>query len=223
LTVSFPLRPIALALVAALTLTACETMDERSSTTAKGAGIGAASGAIIGGMSNNKNGVGRGAVIGAAIGAIGGNIWSRKMEAKRAQMEEATKDTGVAVTRTDDNQLKLEVPSDISFDTGSATIQPRLRGVLEQFATGLQHDPKMLVRVVGHTDSRGSEAVNNPLSKARAESVRGFLEDRAVAAHRIEIVGRGENEPIASNDTEEGRARNRRVEIFLREPEDQKS
>ena len=172
------LRLTALAVVATLTLSACETMDERSSATAKGAGIGAASGAIIGGISNNKNGVGRGAVIGAAIGAIGGNIWSRQMEAKREQMEAATKDTGVAVTRTEDNQLKLEVPSDISFDTSSATIQPRLRGVLEQFAIGLQHDPRLLVRVVGHTDSRGSEAINNPLSKARAESVRGFLEDR---------------------------------------------
>lgn len=213
-------RPHATPLLMALGLSllaGCANMDETSSNTAKGAGIGAATGAIIGGMSGHKNGVGRGAVIGGAIGAIGGNIWSRKMEAKREQMEQATKDTGVAVTRTEDNQLKLEVPSDISFATGSAAIEPRLRQVLDPFAHGLANDPAMHVRIVGHTDSRGSEAVNNPLSMARADSVRDYLFDRGVAASRITTAGRGEREPIASNDTEEGRAKNRRVEIFLRE------
>ncbi len=74
------------------------------------------------------------------------------------------------------------------------------------------------MRVVGHTDSKGSDALNNPLSQERANSVRNFLSDRGVAEGRIETVGRGEREPIASNETVEGRAKNRRVEIFLREP-----
>lgn len=208
-------------LAVALAVSGCANMSETDAGTAKGAGIGAAAGAVLGGATGGRSGAGKGAVIGAAIGAIGGNIWSRRMEEKRQQMEEATKDTGVEVTRTPDNQLKLEVPADISFATNSAAIEPRLRGVLEQFAGGLSQQNHTLLRVIGHTDSSGNDSINNPLSQARADSVRSFLSDRGVAAQRIETAGRGSREPVASNDTAEGRARNRRVEIFLREPETQ--
>jgi outer membrane protein OmpA-like peptidoglycan-associated protein len=109
------------------------------------------------------------------------------------------------------------VPSDISFDVGRADIKPNLRPVLDQFAHGL--DPTMRVRVVGHTDSTGSDAINDPLSRQRASSVKQYLEDRGIAGSRIEAVGRGEHEPIADNTSDSGRAKNRRVEIFLREPE----
>ena len=133
-------------------------------------------------------------------------------------MEKATQGTGVEVSRTADNQLKLNVPSDISFDTNRANIKPELRAVLDPFASSLQGDPNVRVSIVGHTDSTGSDAINNPLSLERAHSVRDYLAARGVSASRIETSGRGEREPIADNGSEAGRAKNRRVEILLREP-----
>lgn len=206
------------ALSAAFFVTGCANMDERQQTTAKGAAIGTVAGAVLGAATGGKNTV-RGAAIGGVAGAIAGNVWSRRMEEQRQAMEQATAGTGVDVVRTQDNQLKLNIPSDISFATGSAALQPQLRTVLQQFAEGLRANPGTLVRVVGHTDNVGSDASNNTLSIARADTVRDFLEDRGVSRSRIETVGRGEREPIASNDTVDGRAKNRRVEIFLREPE----
>ncbi len=209
------------AAVASLTvlLAGCENMGPRERGTAQGAGIGAVAGAAIGAMTGGGKNAGKGAVIGAVAGAIGGNLWSKHMEDQRRAMEQATAGTGVDVVRTPDNQLKLNIPSDISFSTGSAALKPELRDVLQQFAQGLKENPGTLVRVVGHTDNVGSDALNNKLSLERADTVRDFLEDRGVSRSRIDVAGRGEREPIASNDTAEGRAKNRRVEIFLREPE----
>jgi outer membrane protein OmpA-like peptidoglycan-associated protein len=141
------------------------------------------------------------------------------MEDKRRAMEQATQGTGVDVTRTADNQLKLNVPSDISFDTGRADIKPDLRSVLDSFANGLRDDPTTRIRIIGHTDSTGSDAINDPLSLQRARSVGSYLADRGIDPGRIEAIGRGEHEPIADNSSEAGRAKNRRVEILLREPE----
>lgn len=199
-----------------LLLAACADMSDEQRRTATGAAIGAATGAVISSSTGGK--AGTGAVIGGVLGAVAGNVWSRHMEEQKRAMERATEGTGVEVTRTADNQLKLNVPSDVSFDVGRADIKPELRSVLDQFANGLKAQPATLVRVVGHTDSTGSDAINNPLSRERAESVKGYLEDRGVSGSRIEAVGRGEREPIADNATAEGRAKNRRVEIFLREP-----
>ena len=209
---------IALTAGVALVLAGCENMGARERGTAQGAGIGAVAGAAIGAMTGGKNTV-KGAAIGAAAGAIAGNLWSKRMEDQRRAMEQATQGTPVEVTRTADNQLKLDIPNDISFSTGSASLKPELRSVLEAFANGLKGGGQgTLVRVVGHTDSTGSDAVNNPLSLERAESVRNLLDDRGVSQNRIEVVGRGSREPIASNDTAEGRSKNRRVEIFMRDP-----
>ncbi|HMM86382.1 OmpA family protein [Azohydromonas sp.] len=212
-----PATPLVAAAAAAVLLLAsgCESMSERQRGTATGAGIGAIAGAVIGSATGGK--AGTGAAVGAAVGAVAGNLWSKRMEDKRREMERATAGTGVEVVRTDDNQLKLEVPSDISFAVNSAAIEPRLRPVLDAFAGGLGSEPQMRVRVVGHTDNTGSDAINDPLSLRRAESVRDYLSDRGVAASRIEVSGRGSREPVATNDTPEGRAKNRRVEIFLRD------
>jgi outer membrane protein OmpA-like peptidoglycan-associated protein len=204
----------AAALVAALA-SGCASMDERQRGTAGGAAVGAIAGAILSEATGGN--AGTGAVVGGALGAVGGNLWSRRMEEKRQAMERATQGSGVAVSRTADNQLKVEVPSDISFDVGSATLQPRLRPTLEAFAHGLGQDRSTRVRIVGHTDATGSDAINDPLSQQRADSVRHFLVDRGIASDRIEAVGRGSREPVAGNATPEERARNRRVEIFLRE------
>ena len=194
----------------------CENLSPREKGTAVGAGAGAAGGAAIGAVAGGR--AGTGALIGGAVGAIAGNLWSKRQEDRRIALEQATRGTNVEVSRTPDNQLKLNVPNDISFDTNSYAIKPQLRNVLDPFAQSLAGDPNALVTVVGHTDSTGSPAVNNPLSVERAQSVRDYLVARGVPATRIQTYGRGENEPVADNSTEAGRARNRRVEIFLREP-----
>jgi outer membrane protein OmpA-like peptidoglycan-associated protein len=152
-----------------------------------------------------------------ALGGLGGYVWSNQMEAKKRQMEQATAGTGTVVTQTADNQLKLSIPNDISFASGRYDIQPRLMPILDQFAQGLNQQPSMEVRIVGHTDNTGSDAVNNPLSINRAQSARDYLVSRGVAAQRISIDGRGSREPIADNSTEAGRARNRRIDIYLAE------
>jgi outer membrane protein OmpA-like peptidoglycan-associated protein len=138
------------------------------------------------------------------------------MEDKRAAMEKATQGTGIDVARTTDNQLKVNVPSDFSFDVGRSAIKPQMRPVLDQFAQGL--DPTMRVRIIGHTDSTGNDAINNPLSVDRAHSVRDYLAARGVSPTRVETEGRGSREPVADNGSDAGRAQNRRVEIMLREP-----
>jgi outer membrane protein OmpA-like peptidoglycan-associated protein len=132
-------------------------------------------------------------------------------------MEKATAGTGVAVTQTPDNQLKLNIPSDISFDSGRYNIKPNLQPVLDQFAQGLNNQVNTEVRIVGHTDSTGSDAVNNPLSVNRAESARDYLVSRGVDLRRIAIEGHGSKQPLADNTTEVGRAKNRRIEIYLAE------
>lgn len=213
-----PSRPLVLALSlasAALLLGGCADMSARQKGTATGAAAGAAVGAVLGKVTGGK--AGTGAVVGGAVGAVAGNLWSKKMEDKQRAMEQATQGTGVAVTRTDDNQLKVNVPSDVSFDSGRSNIRPELVPILSKFAQGL--DATMRVQVVGHTDSQGSDAVNNPLSRDRAESVRDYLVTQGVSATRIAVEGKGEHQPVADNSTADGRARNRRVEIFLREPE----
>jgi outer membrane protein OmpA-like peptidoglycan-associated protein len=205
------------ALCAATLITGCADMSETQRGTAQGAGIGAVAGAVIGQVAGRN--AAAGAVIGGIAGAVAGNVWSKHMEEQRRAMEAATQGTGVDVVRTQDNQLKLNIPNDISFATGSAAIKPELRTVLTQFASGLNSNPGTLVRVVGHTDNVGTDTNNQRLSVERADTVRDFLEDRGVSKTRIEVAGRGEREPIANNATVEGRAQNRRVEIFLREPE----
>jgi outer membrane protein OmpA-like peptidoglycan-associated protein len=209
---------VAIAVLAAFTLGACESMDDQQRRTATGAGIGAAAGAAIGAIGNDSNrgrGAAAGAAIGAAAGALGGYVWNRRMESQQKQIQQQTQGTGVEVTRTADNRLRINIPSDISFDSGQAAIRPNFRPVLDNFAQSLQQNPSSTVTIIGHTDSTGSPAVNEPLSLQRADATRDYLVSRGVASNRFSIDGRGAREPVASNDTEAGRARNRRVEIFL--------
>ncbi len=201
----------AVALVVAATLMAgCAGMSDTGRNTAIGAGAGAVLGNVMGG---NRTGT----AIGAAVGALGGYVWSQHMEQQKRTMEQATQGTGVAVTQTADNQLKLEVPSDVSFDVGRAEIKPNLQPVLDRFAHTLNENPATTVRIIGHTDSTGSDAINNPLSVNRAASTRDYLVARGVDRRRIAIDGVGATQPIADNGSEAGRARNRRVEVFVGE------
>lgn len=198
---------------ATLVISGCANMtdSQRSTTTstATGAGIGAVVGAIAGD--------GKGAAIGATLGGLGGYVWSQRMERQRAEMDRAMANTGVVVSQTDDNRLKLDIPSDISFDTNRADIKAQFAPLLNQFANSLQGNPNTDVFIVGHTDSTGNDSINNPLSQRRAESTRQYLISHGVAAQRIQTEGRGSYQPVADNGTAQGRSRNRRVEIFVGE------
>ncbi|WP_397408499.1 OmpA family protein [Polaromonas sp.] len=203
---------------AALFLSGCANMSETQQGTAKGAGIGAVAGAVIGAATGGSKGAAQGAVLGGAVGAGGGYLWSKRMQDQKAAMEQATAGTGVAVSQTADNRLKLDIPSDISFATGRSDVSSTFAPILNQFATSLNQNPVTTVTIIGHTDSTGSDAINNPLSIDRANSTRNYLVARGVAGNRVATDGRGSREPIADNNTNEGRAKNRRVEIYVAEP-----
>jgi outer membrane protein OmpA-like peptidoglycan-associated protein len=200
-------------------LSGCETMTPTQKGTATGAGVGAAAGAAIGAVSGGNRGAraGTGAVIGGVVGAGAGYIWSQRMQQQKQAMEQATKGTGVAVVQTPDNQLKLEIPSDISFDTGRSDVRPNFAPILDRFASSLRDHAATTVNIVGHTDSTGNDAINDPLSVNRAASTRDYLAAHGVATNRIGISGQGSRQPVADNGSEAGRAKNRRVEIYVAE------
>jgi outer membrane protein OmpA-like peptidoglycan-associated protein len=202
-----------LALATAVALTGCETMTDTQRNTALGVGIGALAGAGIAKATGGK--AGTGALIGAAVGGVGTYIWSANMERQRQELEDATRGTGVTVSRTADNQLQLAIPSDISFDSNSATIKSQFRPVLNSFANSLRRNPGTHVVIVGHTDSTGGAHINDPLSLNRANAARDYIFNQGVRGPRIQTEGRGAREPVASNESAWGRAKNRRIDIFV--------
>jgi outer membrane protein OmpA-like peptidoglycan-associated protein len=207
----------------AVAASGCADMNATQRGTATGAGVGAGLGALLGAATGGGGGgrTTRGALLGAAAGAVVGNVWSKRMEQQRQTMEQATRGTGVEVSQTADNRLKLQIPSDISFDTGRADIKSNFRPILDRFATTLNDNPAAFVTIIGYTDSTGGDAINQPLSLDRAASARNYLAQRGIASNRITVEGRAAREPIASNDDPAGRARNRRVEIYVSEPQQQ--
>jgi outer membrane protein OmpA-like peptidoglycan-associated protein len=207
----------------AVAASGCADMNATQRGTATGAGVGAGLGALLGATTGGGGGgrTTRGALLGAAAGAVVGNVWSNRMEQQRQAMEQATRGTGVQVSQTADNRLKLDIPSDISFDTGRADIKSNFRPILDRFATTLNDNPAAYVTIIGHTDSTGGDAINQPLSLDRAASARAYLAQRGINSNRITVEGRAAREPIASNNDPTGRARNRRVEIYVNEPQQQ--
>ena len=200
--------------VALTGLIGCADLSERQKGTATGAAVGVVAGAALCSVTGGR--AGTGALVGGAIGAVVGNLWSKRMQERQTVMEQTTTGSGIEVSRTTDNQLKVSVPSDLSFAVGRADLQPSLRPMLDQFSQGL--DGSVRVLIVGHTDSTGNDAINDPLSLARATTVWDYLSSRGVAEHQMEIAGRGSRELLMDNASEADRAKNRRVEIFLREP-----
>ncbi|MDH0492965.1 OmpA family protein [Comamonas aquatica] len=188
-------------------------MTDTQRNTALGVGIGALAGAGIAKATGGK--AGTGALIGAAVGGVGTYIWSANMERQRQELEAATRGTGVTVSRTADNQLQLAIPSDISFDSNSATIKSQFRPVLNSFANSLRRNPGTHVVIVGHTDSTGGAHINDPLSLNRANAARDYIFNQGVRGPRIQTEGRGAREPVASNESAWGRAKNRRIDIFV--------
>lgn len=206
------LLPAAIALTAVLA-TGCASMSERERGTATGAGVGAAAGAVLGSATGGR--AGTGAVVGGALGAVVGNLWSKRMQDKQEALARASAGTGIDVARTGDDRLHVNVPADFSFAVGRSDIRPEMRPVLDEIARNMDHN--VYVTIVGHTDSTGSDALNEQLSIDRAAAVRDYLSVRGVAPSRVTVQGRGAREPVASNSSEAGRASNRRVEIYLAE------
>lgn len=136
----------------------------------------------------------------------------------RSQLTELHKDltaAGITVGETPEGRIKLNIPSDISFGLGRSAVSPSFAKVLDVFADNLNKYPKTAIEIVGHTDSTGSDAINLPLSLKRADATRDYLVERKVAADRFNTQGWGPDQPIADNKTAQGRAMNRRVEVFV--------
>lgn len=209
-------------IAAALTLAACTTTDPytgetRPNYTGRGVLIGAAAGAALGYLTNTSDSQeGRtNALIGAGIGALAGGAVGNYMDRQERQMREALRDSGVGVRR-EGNDLRLIMPGDVTFDTNSTEIKPQFYAVLNDVADVLEQYPATYVDVIGHADSTGDAGYNQRLSEQRAQAVAGYLVAQNVMRDRFYVGGMGETSPIASNDTPQGRAQNRRVEIIIR-------
>jgi outer membrane protein OmpA-like peptidoglycan-associated protein len=206
---------IAAALVAVLGITACSTNpytgEEEVSNTGKGAGIGAAGGAIAGAIISGSR---RSTLLGLGIGALVGAGIGLYMDREEDKIRAKLKGTGVSVTRVG-HQVILNMPGNVTFATSSANISSGFYPVLDSVALVINEYKKTYVDIIGYTDSTGPLDFNQRLSLQRAESVARYLESQKVLPERILTEGRGPANPVASNATPEGRARNRRVEITL--------
>lgn len=209
-------KKILLTAAAVLIATGCATNPYQGehAKTATGATIGAGTGAVLGGVVSSRGDRSKGVLIGAAVGATVGGLIGRQMDQQEAELRRQMEGTGVDVQREGDT-IRLQAPENITFDTNRADIKPQFRPVLDQLAMSISQYPGTIVRVEGHTDSTGSAAYNQALSENRAASAAGYLIQRGVDSTRIEAVGYGFTRPIADNNTVEGRAQNRRVEILI--------
>ncbi len=207
------LKSIAVALCATLVLAGCN-MSNTAKGTMIGAGGGAAVGAVIGAIAGNTA---VGAVIGGAVGAGTGAIIGKKMDKVKKEAE-AVKSAQVE-TITDANGLeaiKVTFDSGILFATNKADLNAASKASLTQFAEVLKENKDMDIAIFGHTDNTGTDAVNNPLSKNRAQSVSKFLKSQGVSSSQIKTIdGQGSKNPVADNSTAEGRKQNRRVEVYM--------
>ncbi len=197
------------------TLSGCTTVNpyteqQQTSNVVKGAGAGAIVGAIIGAMRGDRKTALKGALIGAGVGGGVGYY----MNVQEAKLRQRLRGTGVSVSRVGNN-LVLNMPSNVTFRTGSSNINASFYQVLDSVAIILTEYTDTMVAVTGHTDSVGSVASNQSLSEQRAQNVASYLRSQNVAGQRFNVMGYGEQSPVATNSTQQGRAQNRRVEITL--------
>ncbi len=186
----------------------------------KGGLIGAAGGALAGAalgqaIGHDTRSTVIGAAIGAAVGGGGGYAVGKMMDKQEQDMRKALENSQAADVSREGNLLSVNFKGDVTFATNSAEVKPSLYSEINRIAGVLNQYPDTLIRVEGHTDSIGSDDYNMALSKRRAESVKTLLVQRGVAESRIEVVGYGKTMPVASNETEAGRQKNRRVEIKI--------
>jgi outer membrane protein OmpA-like peptidoglycan-associated protein len=199
--------------------TACSTVnpytdEKQTSKAAIGAGIGAASGAVIGLLTADSKDRQKNALIGAGLGALAGGGIGYYMDVQEAKLRQRLRGSGVSVTRVG-NQIQLNMPGNITFATGSPNINAGFYDALNSVAIVLKEYDKTTVDVIGHTDSVGSENYNQRLSENRARSVAEYLSGQGVLPARLLVAGMGESQPVASNSTPEGRSQNRRVNIQI--------
>ncbi|MGB5426215.1 MAG: OmpA family protein [Gammaproteobacteria bacterium] len=187
------------------------TGEEQASKTAMGAGIGAAAGGLIGAATGGSRSA---ILLGVGIGALAGGGVGYYMDRQEDKLRAQLQNTGVSVTRNGDNII-LNMPGNVTFATDSSNISADFYPVLNSVALVINEFEKTYIDINGHTDSTGAESYNQTLSEARASSVARYLESQKVVPQRIITRGMGESQPIADNDTPEGRALNRRVEIVL--------
>ncbi|MEE1878143.1 OmpA family protein [Altererythrobacter litoralis] len=178
--------------------------------------IGGVGGAVLGGLLGGAIGGKTGRIVGAVAGGAAGGYVGYRMDQQIRELKEETEGSGVDVTEVDNGQaILVNLPDGVTFDVGSATLKPGFRETLDGVADSLIKYPNSLVDVYGHTDSTGSDAFNQTLSERRAQTVANYMMSRDVSQARIRWQGFGETMPIADNGTEQGRARNRRVEIKI--------
>ena len=203
--------------VAACTTTDPYTGEQKTSNTAKGAGVGAAAGAVLGAIAGGGSSQERRkkALIGAGIGAIAGGGVGAYMDSQEAKLRQQLAGTGVSVTRSGDN-LILNMPGNITFPVNQFDVRSDFYPVLNSVALVLKEYEKTLIDVVGFTDSSGTYENNMVLSQKRANSVGQYLQSQGIIAGRIVTQGMGPQNPVASNETAEGKQANRRVELILR-------
>lgn len=203
-------------LCAALFVTACAGDPNRK--TKIGAGVGAVLGGLAGSQLGDESTTN--AAIGAAIGALAGGATGRYMDNQKQELDQKLSAeqarNELNITRLNGDALKIGVASDASFAVDSATLSGNAQSTFGKIANTLKDYDKTAIHVVGHTDSSGSDAYNQKLSEQRAQAVGQFMANRGVNTQRLLTWGRGESEPIASNDTKQGRAENRRVDIVIK-------
>ncbi|HVY85791.1 MAG TPA: OmpA family protein [Caulobacterales bacterium] len=204
--------------LAALLLMGCTTTDvvtgERTpNRTANGAIIGALGGAALGTLAGGNDR--RNALIGAGVGALAGAAIGNYMDRQYQNLRQRLQGTGVGVTRVSESQILLNFPADLTFDFDRADVKGQFVPTLRDVGNILSQYPQTTVDVYGHADSTGAEDYNQALSERRAMAVASILINGGVMRQRIVATGFGETRPIADNSTEAGRARNRRVEVYI--------
>lgn len=203
----------AAAVLALLAVSGCvtdpNTGEKKVSRTAIGGIGGAGLGYLLGGVIGGKTG----RIVGAGLGGVAGGVVGYQMDKQIKELKEQTAGSGVAVTQ-EGNGILVNLP-DVTFAVDSTVISPSFQATLDKVAQSMKEYPNSLIDIYGHTDSTGSDAYNMDLSKRRADSVARYLAMRGVASSRIQTQGMGKNYPVATNDTPEGRALNRRVEIKI--------
>jgi len=208
---------IAVTAAALIAVTGCDTVnpytrESQTSKAAKGAGIGAAAGAVVGLLT--KGDKLQNALIGAGVGALAGGGVGYYMDVQEAKLRQRLEGTGVSVTRMGDN-ITLNMPSNITFALNSSDLNGQFFNALDGVSMVLKEYDKTVIEVAGHTDSSGSDQYNQALSERRAQAVAGYLSSHGVKTQRLITIGAGEGHPVASNDTEQGRSANRRVELTI--------
>lgn len=207
---------IAICALVATTLVGCAT-DDPNRRAKTGAAIGAVAGAVLGKQVSGARGA---PIVGAVVGAIAGGAVGNYMDKQHAELqrelaaEQARQE--LQITRLSDNSLKIGIASDVSFDVDSAQIKPDALTTYAKIANVLSNYDKTVIHIVGHTDSTGSDQYNQGLSERRASSVASYMGGQGLPGTRVRQEGRGESQPIASNDSPEGRKRNRRVDIVIK-------